>query len=423
LGQSNTPADAAKTASHEAGHLLGLAHVEDVLNREIMEQNFLPPGATFTDIDLPLVKIFDGFQNSDCSIRRSLDLFFPSDCPGPLRRNFGWSFFDISGGIYNVILGVVFPGADAFPSYIEFVAIDPDEILDIVFDLGVEQFYLLGSSSPGGEIDIFAANRRIESIVDAAYEDFLLDISDLEVDASRDVELFRITEGQIEAFGRTRITLVHESELPPEAYAGVDQVLECIGIGEAMVTLDGRGSSDPEGDPLTYTWEGPFGILDGETVEVVLPIGVHTITLTVDDGNGRIDSDTVEVTVEDTTPPELSLTVSPDMLWPPNHKMVPITVTVTANDGCDPSPVFALKSITMNEGEVTNTYDPNYDDTVGDDDTMNDIVVDPDDGSISLRAERSGTGEGRVYTITYSATDASGNATTASATVTVPHNQ
>jgi len=45
------------------------------------------------------------------------------------------------------------------------------------------------------------------------------------------------------------------------------------------------------------------------------------------------------------------------------------------------------------------------------------------DGQLFLRAERSGNSDGRVYTITYEATDASGNSTTATATVEVPHNQ
>ncbi len=44
-----------------------------------------------------------------------------------------------------------------------------------------------------------------------------------------------------------------------------------------------------------------------------------------------------------------------------------------------------------------------------------------DDRQFLLRSERSGKGSGRVYTITYSATDASGNTTVGQATVTVPH--
>jgi hypothetical protein len=43
------------------------------------------------------------------------------------------------------------------------------------------------------------------------------------------------------------------------------------------------------------------------------------------------------------------------------------------------------------------------------------------DNAFDLRAKRLGTGNGRVYTVTYTATDASGNSAIASATVTVPH--
>jgi hypothetical protein len=42
---------------------------------------------------------------------------------------------------------------------------------------------------------------------------------------------------------------------------------------------------------------------------------------------------------------------------------------------------------------------------------------------MSLRAERSGTGSGRVYTITVQCTDAAGNSTTKTVTVTVAHDQ
>ena len=55
----------------------------------------------------------------------------------------------------------------------------------------------------------------------------------------------------------------------------------------------------------------------------------------------------------------------------------------------------------------------------GDGDTVNDIVI-VDDDTFQLRAERAGSGDGRVYTITYEVTDACGNSTLASATVNVP---
>ena len=106
-----------------------------------------------------------------------------------------------------------------------------------------------------------------------------------------------------------------------------------------------------------------------------------------------------------------AMTVTPDLLWPPNHKYVDVTAIVTVNDNFDPNPVITLISVTSNEP----------DDAEGPDDgnTINDIVI-VDDYNFKLRAERSDTGTGRIYTITYVVTDACGNSTTQSATVTVP---
>lgn len=114
----------------------------------------------------------------------------------------------------------------------------------------------------------------------------------------------------------------------------------------------------------------------------------------------------------DRTPPPLSLSVNPATLWPPNHKLVTVKVTKQATDDLDPNPIIELVSVTSSEP----------DNGQGDGDTAGDIVIKPD-GTIQLRAERSGSGPGRVYTITYSATDRSGNQTIQSVTVTVPHNK
>jgi len=106
------------------------------------------------------------------------------------------------------------------------------------------------------------------------------------------------------------------------------------------------------------------------------------------------------------------VSVSPDMLWPPNHKYVTVEATVTFWDNFDPNPTLELVSVTSNEPD-------NGDD---DGDTVDDIVV-VDDFTFELRAERSGIGDGRIYTITYQVTDACGNSTLATATVTVPLSQ
>lgn len=113
----------------------------------------------------------------------------------------------------------------------------------------------------------------------------------------------------------------------------------------------------------------------------------------------------------DVTPPVLTVSVTPDVLWPANHKMVEIVPAISVSDDFDPSPDVSLVQITSNEG----------DDVRGDGNTSDDIVI---DGSrVFLRAERSGLGEDRIYTLTWRAIDQAGNSSLASATVTVPHDQ
>ncbi len=113
----------------------------------------------------------------------------------------------------------------------------------------------------------------------------------------------------------------------------------------------------------------------------------------------------------DATPPVLNVTVTPDTLWPANHKYVTVKATVSVFDNLDPNPTLTLVSITSNEPDSVNKGDK-----------PNDIVI-LDDFTFELRAERFGGGDGRIYTITYLATDSMGNSTTVTATVTVPHNQ
>ncbi len=195
----------------------------------------------------------------------------------------------------------------------------------------------------------------------------------------------------------------------PTADAGPDQKVECAGPAGTKVTLDGSGSSDPDKDYLRYTWNGSFGTVTGASPTVALSHGAHAIKLTVDDGKGGKDSDKVTITIMDTTPPKISVSVDPDELWPANHKMKTITATVTVTDICDPSPGVVLTTIESDEPD-------------GDSDAIQ-ADSGTDDREFLLRAERSGNGDGRVYTITYTAQDVSGNSNSASSTVTVPHDK
>jgi hypothetical protein len=204
---------------------------------------------------------------------------------------------------------------------------------------------------------------------------------------------------------------------PPVANAGTDQIVECAGPSGAAVVLNGSASTDPDGDSLTYEWKNASSVVVGTSaiVPLTLPIGTHTFVLTVSDGF-ESNSDSVTVTVQDTTPPVLTVGLDPAQLWPPDHRMIPIAASINATDVCDASPSVMLVSITSNESDDAN----------GDGHTTGDIqqaAAGTDDRAFLLRAEREGGGAGRRYEVTYTASDASGNASTAAAVVTVPHSK
>lgn len=96
-----------------------------------------------------------------------------------------------------------------------------------------------------------------------------------------------------------------ETNNPPIANAGQDLIVETASSSGASVTLDGTGSIDPDNNLLIFTWTGPFGMVTGATPTVNLPIGTHILILTVIDSFATTGTDTVEITVRDTTPPAI----------------------------------------------------------------------------------------------------------------------
>jgi hypothetical protein len=145
----------------------------------------------------------------------------------------------------------------------------------------------------------------------------------------------------------------------------------------------------------------------------VFPLGVTTVTFTVLDASGNSAMATTTVTVVDTTPPTIqNVTATPGSLWPPNHKMVPVTFAVDVLDICDASPSCQVVSITSNE-PVNGKGDGN---------TTPDWRI-TDNLMVELRAERSGPGNGRVYTVTVRCTDHSGNSALRSVEISVAHDQ
>ena len=115
---------------------------------------------------------------------------------------------------------------------------------------------------------------------------------------------------------------------PPIANAGPDRVIECACPSGASVTLDASASSDADGDTLTYTWAWDGGSAEGVNPTVTLPLGTTVVTLTISDGKS-IATDTVNVTVQDTTPPVTTATGGSENWYNAN-----VISTFSATDSC-----------------------------------------------------------------------------------------
>lgn len=200
------------------------------------------------------------------------------------------------------------------------------------------------------------------------------------------------------------------SNNPPIADAGPDQTVECAG-DSTTVALDGSGSSDPDEDSLTYSWNlNGTEIATGTSPAVDLPMGSHTILLTVTDTEGASNSDEVVVDIVDTTAPELTYTVNTTRLWPPNGEMHLTVSDISIFDVCDSEPDLMITIV-----ENDKLTEP-----------VNWEVVENSDGTfdVYLRAEKNeegGNNSSREYVVVLTGVDASGNIIEESVEVTVPH--
>ena len=120
-----------------------------------------------------------------------------------------------------------------------------------------------------------------------------------------------VTIGNIQGGWPTQGWVVFEATLsgtptnhPPTANAGSDKDVQ----EENSTTLNGSGS-DPDGDPLTYSWSCTGGSLSSYsiaqptyTAPQVSNDTNYTCTLTVNDGRGGSNSDSMTVMVRNNTP-------------------------------------------------------------------------------------------------------------------------
>jgi hypothetical protein len=229
------------------------------------------------------------------------------------------------------------------------------------------------------------------------------------------------------ALGTTSVTLTVEDtesltdscsanvtvqDLQPPNISCPSPMAECTGPTGTTVTFSPTVSDNCPGVG-TPTCVPPSGSS--------FPLGMTPFTCQVSDASANTNSCSSTVKVVDTTPPVInSIVATPNSLWPPNHKFVPISVVATATDTCSATTTCSIVSVTSNEAV----------NAPGSGNTSPDWIIthpgpatSPADLGVELRAERSGGGSGRIYTIDVQCSDPSGNTANGSTTVTAAHDQ
>ena len=208
----------------------------------------------------------------------------------------------------------------------------------------------------------------------------------------------------------------------PIANAGSDQTKD----ENNTVELDGTASIDPDGDLISYAWlqtAGTSVALSSDTVAKptftapwISPGGEDLAFSLVVTDNDSVNpkssiSDQVVIHVTNANDPPRCDLAQPSVasLWPPSHTMQSVGI-VGVSDASGDNVTITVSGVTQDE-PVNGT---------GDGDTSPDASISGD--NVLLRAERAGMGDGRVYNVSFSATDGKETCTGA-VKVTVPHNR
>ena len=177
--------------------------------------------------------------------------------------------------------------------------------------------------------------------------------------------------------------------------------------GASAMTIELGGTYTEEGAVASDTCAGSLAVQIAGAVNTAA-VGTYPIVYSARDGYNTT-SVTRFVTVVDTTPPTIAaITATPDVLWPPNGQFVAVTIAVTATDlGGEPSCRITRVGSSEPGKQGGAKAGPDF------------AITGP--LTLDLRADREGKGSGRIYTMTIACTDASGNSSSGTARVTVPH--
>lgn len=205
------------------------------------------------------------------------------------------------------------------------------------------------------------------------------------------------------ATGSFNVTVIAAGDnTPPVLTLPADITVEATtGDGE-VVAFTATAHDDIDGE-VSVSCTPPSGS--------TFPLGTTIVQCTASDAAGNTTTGTFHVIVEDTAAPVItSISASPSSLWPANHRLIDVTLSVVATDSIDDAPQSRIIAVTANE-PVTGFGSGNT--------NFDWRITAP--LTVQLRAERSGQLSDRVYMVIVECVDGSGNRTYATANVTVPH--
>jgi hypothetical protein len=212
-------------------------------------------------------------------------------------------------------------------------------------------------------------------------------------------------------FGTTTVNCVAVDDQLNYAYGSF--TVTVTGGGVPVLTVPANinvEATSPEGAVVTFEATATNGgvVTCNPPSGSTFPIGTTSVNCTATNGAGS-DTEVFQVRVRDTQAPViLRVAATPAALWPPDHKMVPVTVSVIAVDAADAAPSSSIVSVSSNQPV----------DGTGDGDTSPDWEI-TGPLTLELRAERAANGQTRIYTIVVETTDDSGNSSTAATEVMV----
>jgi hypothetical protein len=224
--------------------------------------------------------------------------------------------------------------------------------------------------------------------------------------------------------GEIRGQLIQVTNNAPRLTCPTSSTIECASSNGALATVSVT-VADQDNEALEISW-----VVDGIAVQTnflaagttvahntvslaaEFGLGSHDIEVAVTDGHTTVSCSTTIQVVETRPPTIVGITATPNRLWPPNHRMVPVRIDVRASDAGGP--------VTCRITGVTSDQPVNG---LGDCKTSPDWII-TGDLSVKIRAERLGKiKRGRTYTVFIECSDLSGNTCAGAVTVFVPHDQ